>query len=60
MMNTGWSLLKRAPLLLVLFSFSALAQNVTEVRIENYKYFPAEIASTKPGAMNTIAGHIRK
>lgn len=44
MIHTGWSLLKRAPLLLALFSFSALAQNVTEVRIENYKYFPAEIS----------------
>ena len=43
MIHIGWSLLKRAPLLLALFSFSALAQNVTEVRIENYKYFPAEI-----------------
>ncbi len=42
-MHTGWSMLKRAPLLLALFSISALAQDVTEVRIEGYKYFPAEI-----------------
>ena len=43
-MHTGWSMLKRAPLLLALFSFFAQAQNVAEVRIETYKYFPAEIS----------------
>ena len=42
-MHAGWSILKRAPLLLALFSLSALAQNMTEVRIENYKYEPAEV-----------------
>jgi plastocyanin len=43
MMFAGWSMLKRAPLLLALFSISALAQNTVEVRIENYKYDPAEV-----------------
>lgn len=37
-------MLKRAPLLLALFSISALAQNVTEVRIEGYKYVPSDVA----------------
>ena len=40
---SGWLCLKRAPLVLALFSFSALAENVAEVRIEGYKYQPAEI-----------------
>jgi plastocyanin len=44
MMHTGWSMLKRAPFLLALFSISALAQNVTEVRIEGYKYVPSDVA----------------
>ena len=43
-MHTGWSMLKRAPLLLALFSCSVLAQQVVEVRIENYKFVPAEIS----------------
>jgi plastocyanin len=43
-MNTGWPWLKRAPLVLVLFSFSVLAENVIEVRIEGYKYVPAEVS----------------
>lgn len=42
-MQTGWSMLKRAPLLLALFSISTLAQQVTEVRIEGYQYVPADI-----------------
>jgi hypothetical protein len=41
MMPTGWRMLKRAPLLLALFSISALAQNVWwRVRIEGYKFIP--------------------
>jgi plastocyanin len=43
MMHTGWLMLKRAPLLLALFSISALAQNVTEVRIEGYKFVPSDV-----------------
>ena len=42
-MYAGWYLLKRAPLLLALFSFSALAQHTVEVRIENYQYAPVEV-----------------
>ena len=42
-MHAGWSMLKRAPLLLALFSISALAQNTVEVRIENYQYAPVEV-----------------
>lgn len=37
-------MLKRAPLLLALFSISALAQTVAEVRIEGYKYVPSDVA----------------
>lgn len=40
----GWLCLKRAPLLLALFSFSALAGSVVEVQIEGYKYAPAEVS----------------
>lgn len=39
---------KRAPLFLALVSFSALAQNVVEVSIENYKFEPAEV-KIRPG-----------
>ena len=42
-MQSGWLWLKKAPLLLALFSLSALAQNVAEVSIEGYKYSPAEV-----------------
>ena len=41
--QSGWLLLKRAPLLLALFSFSVWAEPVAEVRIEGYRYLPAEI-----------------
>lgn len=37
-------MLKRAPLLLALFSISALAQHTLEVLIENYQYVPAEVS----------------
>ena len=43
-MHPGWLCLKRAPLVLTLFSFSVLAENVVEVRIEGYKYLPAEVS----------------
>ena len=43
-MHPGWLCLKRAPLVLALFSFSVLAENVLEVRIEGYKYLPAEVS----------------
>jgi plastocyanin len=43
-LHPGWLCLKRAPLVLALFSFSALAENVVEVRIEGYKYQPAEVS----------------
>ena len=43
-MHPGWLWLKGAPLVLALFSFSALAENVAEVRIEGYKFVPAEIS----------------
>lgn len=43
-LHAGWSCLKRAPLVLALFSFSALAGDVVEVRIEGYQYRPAEVS----------------
>lgn len=43
-MHPGWLWLKRAPLVLALFSISVLAENVVEVLIEGYKYVPAEIS----------------
>lgn len=43
-MQSGWPVLKRAPLLLALFSFSAVAQTVAEVVIAGYQYQPAEIS----------------
>jgi plastocyanin len=39
---------KRAPLLLALVSFSALAQEMVEISIENYKFEPAEV-NIRPG-----------
>jgi len=48
MIRSGWLCLKRAPLVLALFAFSALAETVVEVRIEGYKYLPAEVR-IKPG-----------
>ena len=36
--------MKRAPLLLALFSFSGWAESVAEVRIEGYRFLPAEIS----------------
>jgi plastocyanin len=43
-MHPGWLWLKRAPLLLALFSFSAQAGKVAEVRIEGYQFVPQEVA----------------
>jgi len=43
-MHPGWWWLKRAPLVLALFSLSALADDVAEVRIENYKFVPQEMS----------------
>ncbi|MBS1129621.1 MAG: Blue (type 1) copper domain [Proteobacteria bacterium] len=40
----GWMSLKRAPLLLALFSISALAQNVAEISIEGYQFAPPEVS----------------
>ena len=42
--HAGWSWLKRAPLVLALFSFAALAESVVEVQIADYKYKPAEVS----------------
>lgn len=41
-MFTGWSILKRAPALLALVSFSAAAAEVV-VEIQNYTYQPREV-----------------
>ena len=41
-MSTGWSILKRAPALLALVSFSAVAAEVV-VEIQNYTYQPREV-----------------
>lgn len=42
-MLTGWSNLKRAPVILALVSFSALAQQTAVVEIQNYAYGPKEV-----------------
>ena len=39
----GWRWHRRAPLLLALFSFGALAEQLVDVRIEGYQYQPAEV-----------------
>ena len=41
-------MLRRAPVLLALFSISALAQTLVEIRIEGYKFLPSE-ASIRAG-----------
>lgn len=43
-MQSGWPVLKGAPLLLALFSFSAAAQTVAEVGIAGYKFEPVEVS----------------
>src|SRR5574343_578825 len=43
-LQSGWPLLKGAPLLLALFSFSAVAQTMADVIIEGYKFQPAEVS----------------
>lgn len=43
-MTAGWSRLKRAPLLLALVSFAALAGTTLEVDIEKYTFTPAEVS----------------
>ncbi len=53
MMHPGWPWLKRAPLLLALFSFCAPAQNVADVHIEGYKFQPPEV-SIKAGDTYTV------
>lgn len=40
----GWRWLKGAPLVLALFSFSVLAQNVADVDIAGYKFIPPEVS----------------
>lgn len=42
-LRPGWRLLKGAPLLLALLSFSVLAENIVDVSIENYKFLPSEV-----------------
>ena len=42
-MPTGTSSWKRAPVILALVSFSALAQQTVEVVIQNYLYSPGEV-----------------
>lgn len=37
-------MLTRAPVLLALFSISALAQTLVEIRIEGYKFIPSEVS----------------
>ena len=58
-MYRGWLMLKRAPLLLALFSFSALADNVAEVRIEGYKFVPQEV-SIKAGNSVRWSNHEKR
>ena len=41
--QSGRQLLMRAPLLLALFSFGALAEQLVDVFIEGYQYQPAEV-----------------
>ena len=42
-MHTGWSILKRAPVILALVSLSAWAQQTVVVEIQNYTYAPKEV-----------------
>ena len=58
-MHPGRPLLKRAPLVLALFSFSALAQNVAEVRIEGYKFLPPQV-SIKAGDSVRWSNHEKR
>lgn len=37
-------MLRGAPVLLALFSISALAQTLVEIRIEGYKFIPSEVS----------------
>lgn len=46
-MDAGWRLLKKAPVLLALFSLPAFAQQVVDVRIESYRYDPEEVRIRK-------------
>ena len=43
LLQSGWSLLKRAPWLLALFSISAAAGQTVEVSIAAYQFSPAEV-----------------
>ena len=42
-MSAGWKILKRAPAVLALVSFSLFAGQTVEVGIEKYTYTPAEV-----------------
>lgn len=55
----GWLWLKRAPLVLALFAFSVQAQTVAEVRIEGYKFVPAEV-SIKAGESVRWSNHEKR
>lgn len=42
-MSAGWHVLKKAPALLALSSLAAFAQQTVDIRIESYRYQPAEV-----------------
>lgn len=58
-MHTGWLMLKRAPIFLALFSISALAQSVAEIRIEGYKFLPPEVSIKVGDSVRWINGEKR-
>lgn len=58
-MRAGWILPKRAPLLLALFSISALAQTTAEVRIEGYRFLPPEVTIRAGDSVRWVNGEKR-
>lgn len=42
-MHTGWSILKRAPVILALVAISGVAAETVVVEIQNYAYAPKEV-----------------
>lgn len=58
-MRAGWTLPKRAPLLLALFSISALAQTTVEVRIEGYRFLPPEVTIRAGDSVRWVNGEKR-
>ena len=58
-MGTGWLMVKGAPVLLALLSFSAMAQTTAEVRIEGYKFLPPEVTIRAGDSVRWVNGEKR-